>query len=290
MEHLAAQVRHLGYQISRMSVDRILRNLGFALKANKKSIEGESKHPDRDVQFAHINTIGLRFQLSGNPIISADCKKKELIGNLKNNGREWQEAGTDTGVNAYDFESLSDGQAVPSGVYAVIHKKGFINVGVDHDTASFAVESSRRWWEKDGKGRYPDASEILIVVDGGGSNGSRNRLWKKALQGFANHTGLPIRVCHYPPYTSKWNAIEHALCSFISINWRAKPLISYEVVLELLNHTSTKTGLTVTAVKDSNLYPTGVKVTDEEMENLHLIRDDFHGDWNYTIKPQQQKA
>lgn len=286
MEHLSKAVKQQGYTASRMSVYRILKEAGFALKVNKKTIEGTKSHPDRDQQFKHINTIGLRCQIQGTPIISVDCKKKELIGNFKNNGREWQERGTDTQVNVYDFKSLADGKAIPYGVYDTLHKQGFINVGIDHDTAEFSVESIRRWWKHMGKLLYPDATTLLVLADGGGSNGSRNRLWKYQLQTLANETRLDIQVCHYPPYTSKWNAIEHELFSFISINWRARPLTSLEVIIEVISNTTTKAGLTVKAVKDSNTYPTGIKITDKEMKKLHIIRDEFHGDWNYKIRPQ----
>ena len=288
MEHIARAVKQEGYDISPMSVYRMLKAAGFALKANKKNIEGAGSHPDRDAQFEYINRIGLQFQLLGNPIISADCKKKELIGNFKNHGREWHQKGTDTTVNVYDFESLGDGKAVPYGVYDVVKKKGFVNVGVDHDTAEFAVESIRRWWSSTGTVMYPPATALLVLVDGEGSNGSRNRLGKKKLQDLANEIGYSIQVCHYPPYTSKWNAIEHELFSFISINWRAKPLVSLEVILELLNHTRTRKGLTISAIKDTNTYPTGIKVTNEEMEQLNIIRNDFHGEWNYVITPQHE--
>jgi hypothetical protein len=288
MEHIAKAVQDQGYDISPMSVYRILKSAGYALKANKKTIEGTKNHPDRDAQFNHINKIGLHFQLAGNPIISADCKKKELIGNFKNNGREWHEQGTDTVVNVYDFESLADGKAIPYGIYDILKKQGFVNVGIAHETAEFAVESMRRWWHTTGKVVYPLATALLVLVDGGGSNGSRNRLWKKELQELANEIQRAVQVCHYPPGTSKWNAIEHELFSFISINWRGKPLTSLEVVLELIANTTTKTGLNITAVKDTNSYPTGIKVTDKEMAQLNIIRDAFHGEWNYVIYPQMK--
>ncbi len=255
------------------------------MRANKKNIEGQS-HPDRHAQFEHINSKCQEFEEKGNPIISVDCKKKELLGNFKNNGREWQAKGEETSVNVYDFLSLADGKAVPYGIYDVVHKSGFVNVGIDHDTAEFAVESIRRWWHHCGKELYPDKKELLITADGGGSNGARTRLWKKKLQEFANEEQLTITVAHYPPATSKWNKIEHRLFSFISLNWRAKPLISLEVVLELISATTTETGLTVTAVKDCNTYPTGIKVSDEALAALNLLRDSFHGEWNYTIQPQ----
>ena len=290
MEHIANAVKELGYIISPMSVYRILKAKGFALKANKKEIEGKSNHPDRNLQFEYINTIGLRMQLSGFPVLSVDCKKSELIGNFKNKGTEWQPKGSEERVNVHDFGEKDAGgkiiKAIPYGVYNIFKKQGFVNVGIDHNTASFAVESIRRYYGQHGNKDYPDARELLILADGGSSNGSNNRLWKVSLQQLANETGLTIHVCHYPPGTSKWNAIEHELFSFISINWRAKPLVSYEVMLELINHTTTKAGLTVTAVKDTNTYKIGIKISDEAMEQLNIERDTFHGDWNYTIKPQ----
>ncbi len=287
LHHLVQALAAKGHRIQKSALAEILHDLGFSLHGNKKSIEGTS-HPDRDAQFHHINSTCKAFEQNGNPIISVDCKKKELLGNFKNGGREWQATGEDTRVNVHDFLSLADGKAVPYGVYDLVHKRGFVNVGIDHDTAEFAVESIKRWWHSTGKALYPDQKELLITADGGGSNGARNRLWKKKLQELANEEQLTITVVHYPPATSKWNTIEHRLFSFISINWRAKPLTSLEVVLELLSHTTTKEGLAVTAVKDSNVYPTGIKVSDEELAALNLSRNSFHGEWNYTIKPQEQ--
>ena len=275
-----------GHSIKKSALATLLSALGFSLKANKKNIEGVS-HIDRDAQFQHINKTCKLFEQQGNPIISVDCKKKELIGNFKNNGCEWQPKGENTVVNVYDFKSLSDGKAVPYGVYDVLRNSGFVNVGIDHDTASFAVESIRRWWQTIGKKLYPERKELLITSDGGGSNGVRNRLWKRQLQLLADETKLSITVNHLPPATSKWNKIEHRLFSFISINWRAKPLTSLETIIELLNHTTTKEGLTVTAMVDQHVYPTKVKVSDEEFNALNIIRDSFHGEWNYTIKPQK---
>lgn len=286
LAHLVEALSAKGHTIRKSALAEILHDLGFSLHVNKKSIEGTS-HPDRDGQFHHINSTCTVFEQNGDPIISVDCKKKELIGNFKNNGREWQAKGEETSVNVYDFLSLADGKAIPYGVYDLIHKRGFVNVGIDHDTAEFAVESLRRWWLSLGKALYPGRKALLITADGGGSNGVRNRLWKKKLQDFANEERLSITVVHYPPATSKWNKIEHRLFSFISINWRAKPLTSLEVVLELLSHTTTKEGLTVTAVKDGNTYPTGLKVTDEELAGFNIMRASFHGEWNYTIHPQQ---
>jgi len=285
LAHLVEALEVKGHRIKKSALAEVLHAQGFSLHANKKTIEGKS-HVDRDGQFAYINGACKQFEQKGAPIISVDCKKKELIGNFKNNGREWQAKGEQTEVNVYDFLSLADGKAIPYGVYDLVHKRGFVNVGIDHDTAEFAVESIRRWWQTCGKGLYPGKKELLITADGGGSNGARNRLWKKKLQELANEEHLAITVAHYPPATSKWNKIEHQLFSFISINWRAKPLTSLEVVLELISHTTTKEGLAVTAVKDSNTYPTGLKVSEDELATLNLTRDPFHGEWNYTIKPQ----
>ena len=288
LTNLRAALKAKGHTVGVMTLLRMLRSQGFSLKANKKNIEGIS-HPDRDLQFRHIKETCEAFQKKGNPIISVDCKKKELIGNFKNGGREWQPKGKNTTVNVYDFKNIADGKAVPYGVYDVIKNAGFVNVGVDHDTASFAVESIRRWWTSVGKPLYPQKKELLVTSDGGGSNGVRNRLWKKELQQFSNETGLVITVNHLPPATSKWNKIEHRLFAYISINWRAKPLTSLQTIIELLSHTKTKEGLTVTAVIDQNCYPTGVKVSDEEMKQLRIIRNEFHGDWNYTIMPRTKK-
>jgi transposase len=286
LAHLVQALTAKGHHIKKSALAELLHELGFRLHVNKKSIEG-SCHPDRDAQFHYINSTCKAFEHNGHPIISVDCKKKELLGNFKNGGREWQAKGEQTNVNVYDFLSLADGKAIPYGVYDLVHKRGFVNVGIDHDTAEFAVESIRRWWHSSGKALYPDQKQLLILADGGGSNGVRNRLWKKKLQELANEEGLRITVLHYPPATSKWNQIEHRLFSFISINWRAQPLTSLEVVLELLSHTKTKEGLTVMALKDSNSYPTGLKVSDEEFAALNIVREPFHGEWNYTIQPQE---
>lgn len=284
LTHLVEILNKQQHNIKRTALRGVLNSLGFSLKANKKNIEGVS-HPDRDLQFQHIKKTAEIFEKAGNPIISVDCKKKELIGNFKNNGREWQAKGQDEIVNVYDFKSLADGKAAPYGVYDILRNTGFINVGTDHDTAKFAVESIRRWWNDTGKVLYKNKRKLLINSDGGGSNGVRNRLWKKELQSFATETGLSITVTHLPPATSKWNKIEHRLFSYISINWRGKPLTSLEIIIELLNHTNTKEGLTVKAMVDKNIYPIGVKVTDEEMNNLNISRGEFHGEWNYTIAP-----
>jgi transposase len=284
--HLKAALQAMGHTIADTALRDVLLCLGYSLRANKKTMEGNG-HEDRDAQFAQIKKRCEQFEQAGNPIISVDCKKKELLGTFKNNGREWQAKGEQTSVNVYDFLSLASGKAIPYGIYDLVRNRGFVHVGIDHDTAEFAVESIRRWWQQSGKALYPGKRDLLITADGGGSNGVRNRLWKKKLQDFATEEQLTITVAHYPPATSKWNKIEHRLFSFISINWRAKPLTSLEVVLELISHTTTNEGLTVTAVKDGQTYPTGLKVTDEELAALNLFKESFHGEWNYTIKPQE---
>lgn len=293
MEHLAEAAKKQGVQVSRMSVYRILKEKGFALKANKKEIEGGGNHPDRNAQFEHISEVAVHFQRRGALMLSVDAKKTEIIGNYKNKGAEWQGKGQETRVNLHDFgEKDATGKKVigiPYGVYNILQKQGFVNVGIDHNTAEFAVESIRRYYEEFGR-KLSARKEILLLADGGSSNGAKNRLWKVSVQRLANETGLAISVCHYPPGTSKWNAIEHQLFSFISINWRAKPLTSYAVMLELLNHTTTQAGLTVTAMKDIHSYQTGIKIRNQQMAELNIIRDDFHGDWNYTIKPQARRS
>jgi Rhodopirellula transposase DDE domain len=286
MSKLKEALKSQGHKIGETAIRELLKEMGFSLKANKKTIEGTA-HIDRDAQFQQINRTGKAFEAAGKPMISVDCKKKELIGNFKNNGREWQAKGQDMTVNGYDYRSIADGKAIPYGIYDLVHNKGFVNVGIDHETAEFAVESIRRWWQNIGKDLYPSSKELFIIADGGGSNGARNRLWKMQLQQFATQSGLSITVCHLPPATSKCNKIEHRLFSYISINWRGKPLTSFETVIELLSHTTTKQGLTVTAVKDSNRYPTGIKVSDEDLSTLNIKREPFHGDWNYTIQPQE---
>ena len=282
----------MGHHLNDTTIRKTLISLHYSLKPNKKNIEGKS-HPDRDLQFAQINSQCKLFEEKHNPILSIDCKKKEPIGNFKNNGKEWVKRGplgreqeNETQVNAYDFRSLAEGLAIPYGIYDRLEKQGFINVGLDHDTAAFAVESLRRWWKEYGSQRYHLATGILITADGGGSNGVRNRLWKRELQKFVNEIGIPITLCHFPPATSKWNVIEHQLFSFISINWRAKPLTSLAVILELISHTTTESGLTVTAMADTHSYQTKIKVSDEEMQKLNIQQEDFHGEWNYTISPQ----
>jgi Rhodopirellula transposase DDE domain len=283
--HLQQALQAQGHRVAETTVRRLLQALGYTLQANRKEHEGATD-PDRDGQFTHIKEACAACEAQGNPIISVDCKKKELLGNFKNNGREWQPKGQPVAVNVYDFLSLADGKAIPYGVYDVLQNTGFVNVGQDHDTAAFAVESIRRWWQQHGQARYAAARELLIVADGGGSNSTRGRLWKRELQALANDTGLTLRVAHLPPGTSKWNKIEHKLFSYLSINWRARPLTSMETVIELISSTTTASGLTVTAVVDTNTYPTKIAVSKAEIAALHLVRDAFHGDWNYAILPQ----
>jgi transposase len=289
LAHLVKALSQLGHRIKKSALAELLHEQGYSLKVNKKTMEGKA-HPDRDQQFGYIKTRCHEFEKHNKPIISVDCKKKELLGMFKNEGREWQPNGQQTRVNVYDYRSLADGKAIPYGVYDLLHNQGFVNVGIDHETAEFAVESIRRWWKRLGKRLYPEAQELLITADGGGSNGVRNKLWKKTLQTLANEEQLSITVAHYPPATSKWNKIEHRLFSYISINWRAHPLTSLETVIELISHTTTEEGLQVTAIKDSHTYPTGISVTDAELGALNIVRDAFHGEWNYTIKPQDPQS
>jgi transposase len=285
LAHLVKALSQQGHCIKKTALAELLHAQGYSLKVNKKTMEGAS-HADRDQQFGHINALCKQFEQKQAPAISVDCKKKELLGRFKNQGREWQPKGQETQVNVYDYRSLADGKAIPYGVYDLVHNQGFVNVGIDHETAEFAVESIRRWWKHCGKKLYPAAHELLITADGGGSNGVRNKLWKKALQTLANEEQLTITVAHYPPATSKWNKIEHRLFSFISINWRAKPLTSLETVIELISHRTTAEGLQATAIKDSQTYPTGIIVNDAQLKALNIVRDPFHGEWNYIIKPQ----
>ena len=284
VRRLAAELSERGHRVSHQWVAERLRDLGYSLQANRKTREG-SEHPDRDAQFRHLNATAEGFLAAGDPVISVDTKKKELVGDFKNGGREWRPQGEPEEVRVYDFVLPELEQANPYGAYDVPHNAGWVNVGIDHDTAAFAVESIRRWWQRAGKQRYAQAERVLITADGGGSNGSRVRLWKWELQRLADETGLTISVCHFPPGTSKWNNVEHRLFAFISQNWRGKPLVSYAVILSLIVATTTATGLTVESVLDTQTYPTGIKVTDEEMATIRLQRDVFYGEWNYTISP-----
>jgi hypothetical protein len=277
---LAAQ----GYRVSHQTVASLLGGLGYRLQGNPKTKEG-SVHPDRDAQFRFIHGRVEDFQRRGQPVVSVDTKKKELVGDFKNGGREWRPKGDPEPVRVYDFVDKALGKANPYGVYDPAANVGWVSVGTDHDTAEFAVETVRRWWDKMGRPRYPEATELLVTADGGGSNGSRVRLWKVALQRLADQTGLRISVCHFPPGTSKWNKIEHRMFSHISMNWRGKPLLSHEVVVNLIAGTTTRTGLKIEAELDTNAYPKGIHVTDEELEKIKIERADFHGEWNYTILP-----
>jgi len=289
LDALVASLAGQGHEVTRNTVRLILKAKDFSLKANKKNIEGVS-HPDRDGQFHVINATVKDFLSTGDPIISVDAKKKELLGNYKNGGTTWRAKGSNTVVNAYDFGDKDERgnvkKAVPYGIYDIIRNAGYVNVGTSADTAAFSVESIRRWWKDYGQTLYPGKADLLITCDGGGSNGSRNRLWKKELQRLANETRLSITIRHYPPATSKWNKIEHRLFSYISVNWRAKPLTSLEVVIDLISKTATKTGLTVTAIPDFTTYEKGLKISDKELASLSIERQDFHGEWNYTIVPQ----
>jgi Rhodopirellula transposase DDE domain len=272
-----------GYNISHETTGKILKSLGYSIQQNKKTDEG-GKHVDRDAQFLHINDTAAAFLKTQQPVISVDCKKKELIGNYKNKGAEWLPEGEATKVNVYDFVDKKLGKAIPYGVYDIAQNEGFVNVGISHDTAAFAVATIRAWWDEVGKEKFGTASKIYITADGGGSNSSRSRLWKAELQTFANETGLEITVSHYPPGTSKWNKIEHRLFSYISINWRAKPLTTLQVTLDLIAATTTENGLKVKSRLDENNYPTKLKITNKEMDKINLIKNDFHGEWNYEIK------
>jgi len=282
---LAEELRKKGHTVSHQLVAELLREMGYSLQANRKTSEGK-QHPDRNEQFEFINLLVEENLEAGNPVISVDAKKKELIGNFKNGGKEWQPKGTPEEVNVYDFLSMAQGRATPYGIYDIGKNDGWVNVGVDKDTAAFAVESIRRWWNDTGKENYPKAKQIVITADGGGSNGSRVRLWKTQLQDFCNEIGIPVVVSHFPPGTSKWNKIEHRLFSYISMNWRGKPLTSFEAVLNLISSTATSKGLKVKAAIDLNKYPKGIKISDSEMRMLDLSRNEFHGEWNYTLRPQ----
>jgi hypothetical protein len=282
---LAAELTNQGHQIGYRSVAWLLQEAGYSLQANRKTREG-NQHPDRNAQFEFINAQATRFQERRQPAISVDTKKKELVGDFKNGGREWNPQGEPEKVRVHDFKDKELGKAIPYGVYDITNNQGWVSVGIDHDTAYFATASIRRWWEEMGTGRFPRASELFITADGGGSNSYRTRLWKVALQQLANETGLKLTVSHFPPGTSKWNKVEHRLFSFITQNWRGKPLISVQVIVNLIAATSTKKGLIVKAALDETKYETGITVTDEQMANLNLTPAEFHGEWNYTIAPK----
>lgn len=276
-----------GIRISDKTVAKLLRDHGYSLQAPNKSVEGK-QHPDRNAQFEHINAKAQDCVERGVPVISVDTKKKELIGNFKNGGREWQPQGEPELVDVHDFPTDAIGKAIPYGVYDLAANDGFVSVGVDHDTPVFAVASIAAWWKQVGEIRYPDAREIFITADAGGSNGHRPRLWKAELQRLADELDIAIHVSHFPPGTSKWNKIEHRLFSFISINWRGRPLRTYETIINLIGNTTNRGGLVVRARLDRRRYPTGKKVSAKEFNALNIKRDDFHGDWNYVIKPRKE--
>ena len=282
---IAAQLAKKKHPVSHAKVAQILNDLNYSLQSNRKTEEG-ADHPDRDAQFRHINAAVKKCLKQGVPVISVDTKKKELIGNYNNAGQQWLPAKQPKKVQGHDFPGPEVPRAYPYGIYDLGRNVGFVNVGTDHDTGAFAVASIRGWWRSEGQRLYPDAGMILITADGGGSNGWRLRLWKLELQKFADQTGLNISVCHFPPGTSKWNKIEHRLFSFITSNWRGEPLRDYETIVNLIARTTTAKGLKVTCRLDRRKYPTGRKVTDEEMEHINVERNKFHGDWNYVIKPK----
>jgi hypothetical protein len=282
--NLAAELNRLGHCVSHVTVAALLHDLDYSLQGNRKTKEGK-EHPDRDAQFEHINRQVRAFQRQGQPVVSVDAKKKELVGDFKNPGREWHRRGQPEEVRAKDFPDKRLGKVIPEGVYDLTHNEGWVSVGIDHDTADFAAESIRRWWQEMGRPLYPRAKKLLLTADAGGSNGYRCRLWKVALQRLADDLGLRTSVCHFPPGTSKWNKIEHRMFCHISKNWRAKPLSSRAVVVNLIGNTKTKAGLQIQAELDTNTYPTGIEVSDEELAAVHIVRDGFHGEWNYTIAP-----
>lgn len=286
--NLAKRLLRQKHNVSHTKVAQLLRALGYSLQSNRKTQEGED-HPDRDAQFRHINTQVKGALSKGTPVVSVDTKKKELVGNYANGGEQWFPEKSPVKVKGHDFPHPDVPRAYPYGVYDLGRNTGFVNLGTDHDTGAFAVASIRGWWRHEGRDLYPAAKDLLITADAGGSNGSRLRLWKVELQRLADETELSITVCHFPPGTSKWNKIEHRLFSFISSNWRGEPLRDYETIVNLISKTTTAKGLKVKCRLDRRKYPTGRKVTDEEMKNINLERHRFHGDWNYTIKPRDAK-
>jgi len=285
VRNLSDELNRMGHKTSHRMVAELLHEMDYSLQANRKTLEGES-HPDRNAQFEFINRKVKDLQIMEQPVISVDTKKKELVGDFKNAGKELRPKGHPEKVRVHDFKIPELGRVAPYGIYDMTHNIGWVNVGIDHDTSAFAVESVRRWWYSMGRDIYPDAKQLMVTADGGGSNGYRIKLWKLELQKLADETGLSIQVSHFPPGTSKWNKIEHRLFSFISQNWRGKPLISHEVIVKLIAATSNKTGLKVECQLDTNIYPKAIKVSDKEMADIHIQRDSFHGEWNYTISPK----
>ena len=286
LRRLADELVQQDHPAAPNTVAVLLKGAGYSLQGNRKTREGES-HPDRDAQFRYINQQVRQGLDRGQPVISVDTKKKELVGDFKNGGREWRPQGRPEDVRVHDFLDQTLGKAIPYGVYDLFNNQGWVSVGIDHDTAQFAVNSIRRWWRHMGSRRFPKARQLLITADGGGSNASRSRLWKRCLQELADELGMPLNVCHFPPGTSKWNKIEHRLFSFITQNWRGRPLVSHETIVSLIARTTTKAGLTVKAALDTNPYETAIKVSDEEMAQVRLTPHAFHGDWNYTIDPRR---
>jgi transposase len=284
VRNLAKELKGMKHKTSHRMVAEILHDMKYSLQANRKTNEGMS-HPDRDAQFKNINRKVKIQQKLHNPVVSVDAKKKEIVGNFKNSGREWKPKGSPEEVRMHDFVIKKLGKICPYGVYDLARNEGWISVGIDHDTAAFAVESVRQWWKTMGRKEYPKAKSLLVTADAGGSNGYKNGLWKKELQKLSNRIKMPISVCHFPPGTSKWNKIEHRLFSFISKNWRAKPLISHEVIVNLIASTTTETGLKVRCRIDERKYPTGIKISKKELERINIKKDKFHGEWNYTIYP-----
>jgi transposase len=285
VRQLAVMLREIGHEVHYTTVAKLMRSLGYSLQANVKTREGAS-HPDRDAQFEHINAVAKAAVAARQPVISVDTKKKELVGDFKNDGREWRPKGEPELVRVHDFKDKRLGKAIPYGVYDIAANQGWVNVGIDHDTAQFAVNSIRSWWQHLGRQRYPHATRLQITADCGGSNGNRVRLWKVELQKLADETGLQIGVCHFPPGTSKWNRIEHRLFSYITINWRGKPLYSVQTIVNLISATTTSTGLKVYARLDDGTYPDKVRVPDDQIKAVNLTGEEFHPEWNYTIKPK----
>ena len=286
--HLAGELKRHKHPISPRTVGRLLKAAGYSLQGNRKTQEGK-QHVDRNAQFEHINTTALAFQSRRQPVISVDTKKKELVGNFKNGGREWRPKGEPDVVLVHDFLDKKLGKAIPYGVYDLTANQGWVSVGIDHDTARFAAEAIYRWWKKMGSKRYPQARELLITADGGGSNASRSRLWKVALQELAQRLRMPIHVCHFPPGTSKWNKIEHRMFCHITQNWRGRPLVSHEVIINLIAHTTTAQGLKIKAQLDTGNYPTGLKVSNQQLATVNLHAASFHGEWNYSIRPADRR-
>lgn len=283
---LAEELTRQQHPVTDRTVATLLKRAGYSLQANRKTREGES-HPDRNAQFEYIAACLRKFQQRGQPPISVDTKKKELIGDFRNAGQEWHPPGEPEEVRVHDFQDPALGKAIPYGVYDILNNQGWVSVGIDHDTAQFATHSIRRWWKQMGQRRFPDARELLITADGGGSNSHRSRLWKVSLQTLADDLGLKLFVCHFPPGTSKWNKIEHRLFSFITQNWRGRPLVSRQTVVNLIANTTTRAGLIVKAALDNNHYETAIKVTDEELARVRLKPHSFHGEWNYSITPNK---